>query len=317
MIGDDLETYLGEIAGLITALFWASTSIFFTLAGREIGSRTVNRIRLLLAVPLLALIHLFTQGTLIPLSASTARWGWLALSALVGLVIGDGLLFYAFTQIGARLSMLLMALNPIIGALLAWGFLGERLRPVELAGIALSMTGVAWVVMERRRPPRARSVSAKAATQAIDSLDRTYLLGVLCGLGAATGQAVGLVLSKQGMMGGFPSLSASLMRVMVATVATWIGAALRRDARTSFRALRDRRTLGFVVGGTLVGPVFGMTLSLVAVQFSQVGIASTLMALSPVLMLPLSHWIFGERITGRAVVGTLIAMAGVALLFMT
>lgn len=312
-----METYLGETAGLITALFWAFTSIFFTLAGREVGSRTVNRIRLLMAVPLLALIHLFTQGALIPLNASTTRWGWLAVSALAGLVIGDGLLFYAFTQIGARLSMLLMALNPIIGALLAWGFLGERLRPVELAGIALSVTGVAWVVMERRRPPRARSVLAKGATQAIDPLDRTYLLGVLCGLGAATGQAVGLVLSKQGMRGGFPSLSASLMRVMVATVATWIGAAVRRDARTSFRALRDRRTLSFVVGGTLVGPVFGMTLSLVAVKFSQVGIASTLMALSPVLMLPLSHWIFGERITWRAAVGTLIAMAGVALLFMT
>jgi drug/metabolite transporter (DMT)-like permease len=312
-----LETYLGEIAGLITALFWAMTSIFFTLAGREVGSRTVNRIRLLMAVPFLIVIHLITQGTPIPFNASATRWGWLALSALAGLVIGDGLLFYAFTQIGARLSMLLMALNPIIGALLAWSLLGERLRPVELAGILLSIAGVAWVVLERHHKPGARSVSAKAATPAPRQLDRTYLLGVLCGLGAAIGQAVGLVLSKQGMRGGFPSLSASLMRVAIATTATWIGSALRRDVRTSFQALKNRRTLAFVVGGTLVGPVFGMTLSLVAVQFSQVGIASTLMALSPVLMLPLSHWIFGERITQRAIVGTIMAMAGVALLFTT
>ena len=310
-----MKTYLGEIAGLITALFWALTSIFFTLAGRDVGSRTVNRIRLLLAVPLLALVHLLVGGSLIPLHASAERWGWLALSGLIGLVIGDGLLFYAFTQIGARLSMLLMALNPIIGALLVWGFLEERLRPVEMAGIALSVTGVAWVVLERRRPPRAHSVSARASAAAPIEVDRTYLFGVLCGLGAATGQAVGLVLSKQGMRGGFPSLSASLMRVMAATVAIWIGAALRCDVRDSFRALSDRRALGFLVGGTLVGPVFGMTLSLVAVQFSQVGVASTLMALSPVLMLPLSHWIFGERITPRAVIGTLIAMSGVTLLF--
>ncbi|MGC9397797.1 MAG: DMT family transporter [Anaerolineae bacterium] len=308
-----LETYLGEIAGVITAFFWACTSIFFTLAGQELGSRAVNRLRLLLAVPFLALIHLFAQGTLLPLNASPARWTWLSLSALAGLVIGDGLLFYAFTQIGARLSMLLMALNPIIGALLAWGFLGERLQPGELTGVVLSVTGVAWVVSEPRRRPR--SISAKAASGTVASPDRTYLLGVLCALGAATGQAVGLVLSKQGMRGGFPTLSASLMRVLAATLFLWIGAALRGEARASFLALQQRRALGFVVGGTLVGPVFGMTLSLVAVQFSQVGVASTLMALSPLLMLPLSHWIFGERITGRAVGGTLLAMLGVALLF--
>jgi drug/metabolite transporter (DMT)-like permease len=312
-----LEIYVGEIAGLITALFWALTSIFFTLAGREIGSRAVNRIRLLMAVPLLVLIHLIVQGSLIPLNASTTRWGWLILSALAGLVIGDGLLFHAFTQIGARLSMLLMALNPIIGALLAWGFLGERLRTLELVGIVLSVTGVAWVVLERRQKPHLHSASAKAATHPPVRIDRIYLLGVLCGLGAATGQAVGLVLSKMGMRGGFPSLSASLMRVMAATAATWIGATFRREISRTFRPLKHRRTLAFVTGGTLVGPVFGMTLSLVAVQFSQVGIASTLMALSPVLMLPLSHWIFGERITWRAAVGTLIAMAGVALLFTT
>lgn len=307
-----METYLGEIAGLITALFWALTSIFFTLAGRQIGSRAVNRLRLLLAVPLLAFIHLLTEGSLIPLHIPAERWGWLALSGLIGLAIGDGLLFYAFTQIGARLSMLLMALNPILGTLLAWGLLGEHLRPVELVGIVLSVTGVAWVVAERQRAPVPQSVSAKAA----EPHNPTYLLGVLSGLGAAC-QAVGLVLSKQGMLGGFPSLSASLMRVLTATTAIWIGAVLHGEVRSSFRALKNGRARTFVVGGTLVGPVFGMTLSLIAVQFSQVGIASTLMALSPVLMLPLSHWIFGERVTWRAVVGTLVAMAGVALLFMT
>ncbi|MBN1260723.1 MAG: DMT family transporter, partial [Anaerolineae bacterium] len=286
-------------------LFWALTSIFFTRAGQRIGSQSVNRVRLLLATGMLSIIHLGVEGQLVPVHTDITQWGWLSLSAIVGLVIGDGLLFYAFTQIGSRLSMLLMALSPVIGALLAWVFLGERLAPLDLLAILITVSGVAWVVIER--PPNGAARRDHAAR----------VTGVVCGLGAALSQAAGLVMSKEGMRGGVPALPASLIRVAAATVAIWILALLQRDARTSIGALKDRRAARSLLIGTLVGPVAGMTLSLWAVRLSDVGIASTLMALSPILLLPLGYWIFGERVTYRAVFGTLIAMSGVAMIFLT
>lgn len=303
-----MNAILGESFAVLTAILWAGTSTFFTLAGEQVGSRVVNRMRLLLAVPALALIHLVTAGTLVPLDAAPERWGWLGLSAIIGLVIGDGLLFYAFTQIGAQLSMLLMALAPIFSVLMAWLFLGETLSSLKIIAILITLGGSGWVILERN-PTQAQAKSPS-------DVPGHYLRGVLCGIGAAAGQAAGLVLSKQGMSGNFPPLSASLMRVTVAAAGIWLLALLRQQARSSFVALRDRRARRLIAGGVLVGPILGMTLSLAAVQLSDVGIASTLMTLSPVFLLPITHWIFHERIPVRAVMGALVTLAGVAMIFL-
>ncbi|MBN1486628.1 MAG: DMT family transporter [Anaerolineae bacterium] len=306
-----MNAYLGEISALATSFFWALTSTFFTLAGERVGSQTVNRVRLILATVFLAIAHFISQGTLFPVRAGLDRWGWLALSAVIGLVIGDGLLFYAFSQIGTRLSMLLMALAPVMGTIMAWIFLGEALPTTQILAISVAISGIAWVVFERNTPS-----TQEASAEAPAHTAKNYIVGVLCGVGAALGQAVGLVMSKQGMVGNFPSLSASLIRVLVAAVFIWIVAAFQREARESVVALQDRRAFGLITVGSLVGPTIGMTLSLVAVQFSEVGIASTLMALSPVMLIPIGHWIFKEQVSTRAVFGTGVAMAGVAMLFL-
>ncbi|MBN1877078.1 MAG: DMT family transporter [Anaerolineae bacterium] len=296
--------YLGEIAALFTSVLWAVTSVFFTLAGHRVGPQVVNRVRLLIATGFLSITHLVWRGTLFPWNIGLGRWGWLTLSAVLGLVMGDGLLYYAFTQIGARLAMLLMSLSPVIGALFAWLFLHEVLRPLQLFAIAVTIGGVAWVVLERN------------TSVAQDDQPRHYLIGILAGIGAAVGQAMGLVLSKQGMMGNFPPLSASLIRVGAATLIIWLMASLQGQVRSSLTAQQDLRALRHTALGALFGPAIGMSLSLVAVQFSAVGVTSTLMALSPIFLLPLSARIFGERITPRAVFGTIITLIGVALLFL-
>ncbi len=299
-----MHAYLGEVLALATAVLWSFTSTFFTLAGQRVGSQVVNRVRLALAVVFMSLAHRFMQGSFFPFNAAPERWAWLAISAVIGLVIGDGLLFYAFTQIGARLSMLLMALAPVLGTVLAWLFLGERLELTELLAIAVTVGGVGWVVMERQ------GVNHEQHTP------RQYAIGVLCGLGAALGQAAGLVMSKQGMHGDFPAVSASLIRVLAAALTIWALALFQKQARSSVHALRDRVALKWIVAGAVVGPTLGMTLSLAAAQLTAIGIASTLMALSPIIMLPLAHWLFHEKITLRASLGTVIAMVGVAMIFL-
>jgi drug/metabolite transporter (DMT)-like permease len=72
----------------------------------------------------------------------------------------------------------------------------------------------------------------------------------------------------------------------------------------------------FIVGGAIAGPFLGVWLSLIAVQHAPIGVASTLMSLPPILLIPLAWLIFKERITQRAIVGTALALAGVAVLFL-
>jgi drug/metabolite transporter (DMT)-like permease len=296
---------MGEMAALGTSLLWSLTSIQFTLASRLAGAQAVNRVRLVLAVLFLSLIHWFLHGEVWPLDAEPFRWGWLGLSGVVGLVVGDTCLFQSFILIGPRRAMLLMTLAPVISTVVAWGWLGQVLLPAELAAILVTVGGIAWVVSERRQ-----------GNGTADAPARDYLVGVLLGVGGALGQALGLVLAKQGLADDYPSLSATLIRMLVATAAIWLLALPQKQVAVTGQVLRERRTMVLIVGGALTGPTLGVWLSMVAIQYAPVGIASTLMALSPVILIPLERWLFDERVSARAVVGTAIALAGAAALFM-
>lgn len=205
-----MQAYLGQIIALTTAVCWAATSLCFTVASKQVGSQLVNRVRLPLAALFLAITHLLRQGEVFPIHAEPSRWGWLGLSAIIGLVVADGLLLQAFVLIGIRLSMLLMTLAPVIGTLLAWVFLDETLSLLEIGAVLVTVSSVAWVVSERGN------------SASVDGNPKNYVIGVLCGIGSAVGQALGLILSKRGMVGDFPALSASLIRLLVASAAIWL-----------------------------------------------------------------------------------------------
>ena len=265
----------------------------------------VNRTRLVLAVGFLMVTHWALLGTPFPLTAPPERWFWLGLSGLLGLVIGDAMLFQGFVWLGPRLSMLIMSLVPVISTLFAWVLLGERLTPWQIAAILLTVTGVASVILDQQGN-NAAIVSGKA-----------YLLGVLFALGGAVGQASGLIAAKKGLAGDFSALSGTLIRMFVAMVILWgVTLVMRQGAETLRRLKADRQAVKYLLGGSFFGPFLGVYLSLVAVQATHVGIASTLMSLPPVFLLPISHFVFGERIGVRAVVGTIVAISGVAMLLL-
>jgi uncharacterized membrane protein len=136
---DLLDPIYGEIAGIFTAICWAFTSSFFAMSGSIIGSVNVNRLRLAFAAGMLIITHYFYFNSFLPLDASPERWFWLGLSGLVGFVIGDAMLFEAFVIVGARISMLLMSLVPIMSALFAWLFLGEILTLFEIFVICVTV----------------------------------------------------------------------------------------------------------------------------------------------------------------------------------
>ena len=298
--------FLGELAALGTSLCFSFGSVMFTNAGRMIGAALVNRMRLLMALLVVMLWHALTYGQLLPFDAVPERWFWLGVSGLVGFVLGDAFLFQSFVMIGPRLAMLMMALAPVLSSILAAVFLKESLVPMELLGIGVTLAGIVVVISERR----GRREDAPAD-------NRRYLIGLLCGLGAAVGQAGGLILSKLGLAGDFPALSGNVIRLLAAVLAIWAIAAVNRQVFSSIRAVRAApRAVLLMSGGVILGPVLGVWLSLVAVQNTNVGVASTLSSLMPIFLIPISYFAFGERVTRQAVIGTVLAFVGMVVLFL-
>lgn len=294
--------HAGELAALGAASCWVVSALSFEAAGKRIGSLTLNLIRLAMALLPLSLWGLIARGQLVPLDADAHAWTWLAASGLVGFVIGDLCLFRAFVLIGPRLGVLIMASAPVWAALLGWSMLGESLDTRDLAGMALTLAGIGWAIVQR---PRA-DASEPAGPPRYD------LVGLALALGGALGQAGGLILSKHGM-GEFDPFAATQIRVIVGTlgfalVITAVGWWPRVSA-----ALRDAPAMRATALGATFGPFLGVGCSLVAIQLAPTGVAATLMATTPILMLPIS-WFRGERIGTGGVLGALLAFAGVVLL---
>lgn len=301
-----IESYGGELAALMTSVLWSATAIFFTKAGQRIGSVMVNRIRLLIALVWLMAFHWFLQGSPLPVAAAPERWFWLGVSGVVGLVLGDSFLFQAYLWLGPRLGMLMMSLAPVLSALLALTFLGEQLSALQWLGIVVAVTGIATVVLDH----------GGGLTEA--GRRRDYARGILFGIGAASGQAIGLVLAKRGLLGDFSSLSGNVIRMLSAAAIMWLVTILIGRAGATIKTVaKERGSWMPLIGGATTGPFLGVWLSLTAIQLTEVGIASTLMALSPVILLPVGRVLFGERVGWQAIAGTLVAILGVALLFLT
>ena len=295
--------YIGEIAALFTSFCWSFSAIGFTKATQQVGSQVTNRVRVLIAMLILLLINAVLYGQPIPLHAGTSRWAWLGVSGIIGLSLGDAFLFQAYHEIGPRLALLLLSLAPVFGTAIAWIFFGQTLNLVQIAGMLVTLAGISWVILAR---PQAGDENIRRVTRR----------GILFGTLAALGQATGLVFSQQGMTAGFSPFAGTLIRMLAAFVTLWIVAAFQRQVGSTVNTMRRQpAALGWVAFGALFGPVIGVSSSLLAVQYTGIGVASTLMALPPVFMLPISYFVFKERFGWQAVAGTFIAMAGVALLF--
>ena len=297
-----MSELVGHAGALIAGLMWGISSTLFTLGGRRQSHQAVNSIRLLGATILLGICHIFIIGTLIP-DASLYVWLMLGLSGVMGLAMGDGLLMWAHIKIGPRLSMLIMSLVPIVTTTLAWFLFDERIEPIKLMAIVVTIGSVAWVIMEKADPR---------------AIFKVTKFGVILAIGGMLGQALQLIIAKDAIEhldSSMPSLTATYIRIMWGTAAIWAVAIPGRNLGRILNAFKDRRFMGFTALGTIAGPFIGIWASYLAIEFAPVGIASTLMALTPLFMIPISFVVFKEKPSWRALIGTMIALAGVAVIF--
>jgi len=300
--------YTGEIAALLTAVFWTVTSLSFESAGKKIGSLQVNLIRLVAAFIIFCIVNYFRRGMIVPMDAGGERWAWLALSGLVGFVIGDLLLFQAYVVIGARISMLIMALTPPITAFASWMMLGETLSRMNWVGMFVTLTGISIVILKRDKKEENSKKKRKITT--------SYSFnGILLALGGAVGQGVGLVLSKKGM-GEYDAFAASQIRVITGMFGFGIIILFAKRYGKIWTALQHKSAMKRVALGSFFGPFLGVSFSLIAIQNTQAGIAATIMAIVPVLIIPPAILFFHEKVNWKEILGAVITVGGVAIFFL-
>lgn len=295
-------THLGELFALTTAVCWTFTSLSFESAGKRVGSRAVNMIRLCLGFLLLLLFNWARRGEPLPLSATAHEWFWLFLSGLVGFSFGDLMLFEAFVRLGARTSMLIMAAVPPLTAFFSWIFLGETLTAMSFLGMVVTLLGIALVILER---PTGGSLFTSSRP----------LIGLLAASGGAVGQAGGLVLSKYGM-GSYDAFAATQIRLIAGFAGFSILFLFLKTWPQMFQAFRNGKAMAAISTGAFFGPFLGVSFSLLAIQHAAMGVASTIMALTPVLIIVPAVVFFKEKITAKEILGAFVAVAGVAILFL-
>lgn len=300
------QNHFGEIAALLTALFWTVTAMAFEAAGKRVGALALNLIRLVMGFVFLSLYSWIRRGMILPVDANEYQWFWLLMSGIIGFVLGDLFLFRAFIIIGARISMLIMSLVPPITALIAWLTLGEVMSLKEFGGMFITIVGIALVMLSRRKGVDGSSKIKGKPTQA--------LLGLILALGGAVGQAAGLVLSKKGM-GDYDAFAATQIRIIAGIAGFIVVVSLMRRWTNVRAGLKNAAAMKRMALGSFTGPFLGVSFSLLAIQNTNAGVAATIMAIVPVLIIPPVIIINKEKVTPIEVLGAFLSVGGVAVFF--
>ena len=310
-----MMAYIGELISIGVAFSWTATALLSEYGSKRLGNLTLNVLRMALALVFSLVLFGVVTGSPLPTAVPLDACGWMLLSGLVGYVIGDFCLFQCYIIIGSRYGQLFMTLAPLSAALMAWVTLGQQMTAMSIVAMLVTLFGIGISVLGRGEHHK---VSLKLP-----------LHGVLYAIGAAMCQGIGLVLSKIGMdhynltalaETGVPEwmipFSANFYRCVAGIIGFTLLLYVREGITPLREALHDRKGLTVATATTVFGPFVGVGFSLMAVQFTAAGIASTLMAMTPIIILLPSYWLFHEKITWRAFLGAVISVVGVSLFFL-
>ena len=302
---------------------WSASALFGQVAARGIGhAMPLNVLRMVLSLLLLSLSMAWVCGSPYPQYADGETWVWLTLSGLMGYVLGDYCLFNAYILIGARFGQLFMTLAPPAAALSGWILLGEHMSWLALLGMTITVIGISMSILGKKDEEHQQRLQLPVK-------------GVIFGIGAGVGQGVGLVLSKLGiehyeqtiqqtlgddtaMMQQFLDampMSATFIRAVTGLICFSIALLYIGKQKMLVDSLKQSRLMMIILLATITGPFVGVSLSLKATLYTSTGIAQTIMACTPILVLWPSHVLFKQKVTAKEVVGAIISVIGVALFF--
>ncbi len=308
--------HIGEILSLIVAISWTFSAWYADKASRRIGSMETNVLRLVMAMLFLAILLWITIGRPYPVYADSKAWLWLGLSAVVGYVFGDYCLFNSYLCIGPRLGQLMMTIAPPMAAIAGWIMLGESMSWKSILAMAVTLCGIGMSILSRGEKHHFK-------------LDIPFK-GILLGIGAGTGQGVGLVLSKIGMehyglavpdgapaaMEAMLPFASTMIRAIIGAIGFIILLSITKGLGSLKPAVKDPKGMKYTALLTFFGPALGVSLSLMAVRYANAGIASTLMALAPVIIIAPDVLINKHKIKLKEIIGVLVSITGVAMFFL-
>jgi len=212
-------------------------------------------------------------------------------------------------MIGARISMLIMTLVPPTAAIFGWLILGETLSFYQFIGMVVTLFGIAVVILQREN---------KNSKNIVKNGNRKFkypLVGILMAVIGAFGQGLGLVLSKLGMKDYNP-YAATQIRIIAGIFGLGIIISLSKQWKIILKPLSNFKTMSLLSLGALFGSFLGISFSLLAIKYTNTGVASTIMAIQPILLIPTSMVIFKEKVNATEIIGALIAVSGILLFFM-
>lgn len=314
-----MAQYTGQIISILVAMSWTATALFADIASHRLGALSLNLIRMAMSLVMLAILLVIATGSPYPAYADASTWFWLTLSGLVGYVFGDYCLFNSYIIFGSRYGQLFMTLSPPLAGIAGWLMLGETMSWRSWLAMLVTLSGIAISILVKGDGERGRKVELKLP-----------LKGILFGIGAGMGQGLGLVLSKIGIahysaalpvgqdvaVSGVLPFAGTFIRAVAGFLGFLIIISIKGRLGNVKTALADRKGMKFAVLTTFFGPFLGVSMSLMAVQYAEAGIASTLMALTPVLIIAPYSIIYHQKVTVKEVFGTLVTIAGVAMFFL-
>ncbi|GAB3484027.1 DMT family transporter [Marinomonas epiphytica] len=296
-----------ELAGLMAAMCWTVSSLMAPRLIARFGIIRFNTTRIIIASTLLIVISLISDRF------SPVLWehsGLIILSGLLGIFLGDTLLFSAVHRLGPRRAGVLFATNAPISIVLGWLLLDESLSFQQLMACALVSLGVATAILFGKRQNNHTWEDTKGS----------LAVGVLLALGGALGQASGALLSKPALLNGADPIAVSALRVSAGALALIFAYYFyyrHQDNKLGlpFTQLTRYDFLG-ITGLATIGMVIGMSALVWGVGHAHVGLVTTLSATSPVLILPALWITTKQRPALGAWIGAILVVSGAGLIIL-
>ncbi|WP_177162299.1 DMT family transporter [uncultured Fusobacterium sp.] len=290
----------GEFFALFTAISWTFSSLTFGKISKEYDTQVANFLRVTIGTIMVGFVCLFgSRHLFLPTDVTWENLKIISLSGFIGMFLGDLFLFKAYNMIGARVTMLIMALSPIIVSIIDFLFLGVTLFPIQIFAILITCLGIILVIFKTEDKKISLGFSVK---------------GLFYAFLATLGQSLGVILTKLGST-TYDSLATSQIRLGVAIF--FFGALVLYEgkARETIKMITSKKALSLLLIGTFFS-VFGIAALIEAFKSANASIASTISSTSPIIMIPCSILFYKEKIRKNEIIGAIISVVGLSIFFL-
>ena len=284
--------YLGIIAALLSAASWAFATVMFDRIGKVVPYVGITFLKGILSIVLMVGLILFVGG----LQAIYLRdFFLLALSGVIGISVGDSLFFKSLQDLGAKVQVVFFLLGQIFTMLLSVLLLSEYLTMNQYIGATILLVGIAIVIWRKQedRPNKTR--------------------GIICGLLSILCFSISMIMVKVSIS-EVEVVTATFYRMVFGTLFTLGFGVVGKQIHSWVSPLKDVRLLGSFVLNVIVITYGGFLLSMIAIKYISVSLASVLSTTEPVFVLLFAFLLNKEKVKRQELIGTLLTIIGLYLI---